>query len=320
MFRILGAALVLWLSFHGAVLAGPLYTVEELLPLPGYTIAHANAINESGQVVGYSYAPGPDPEAEAFGALVSATFWDQQGAWNIGAGGGTVAFNAIDINDVGQIVGIVRVNDNFPQPDDSGAIGGQDLGSGGSGNWATLAPGSFAPMPITSQGCFVDNMLYAISSTGYMLGGFGSGSGPTSIHSPNLDTFLCGLDVLQLYESGLALTGYGYVFDPLVDGSRQWVVVPTCAGEITGHMISPGSFGVPSVISPLEVSSQIAAGICDLAADAFTRDRHRNTSGQFIVNVGDRAFLFTAIPEPSTLALLGIGLAGLALGRRKRAA
>ena len=57
MFRMLGAALVLWLCFHGAVLASPLYTIEELLPLPGHTTAHAHALNDSGQVVGYSYMP-----------------------------------------------------------------------------------------------------------------------------------------------------------------------------------------------------------------------------------------------------------------------
>jgi hypothetical protein len=120
-----------------------------------------------------------------------------------------------------------------------------------------------------------------------------------------LDGALCGLTILELYESGLALTTQGYVFDPLVNGVHQWVTVPTCTGA-TG----------------------IAADICDLA-DGKLHDKQQNDSGQFILNVNNRAFLYTpcspfpgggstggcfpgpgAFPasEPATLALFAIAL------------
>lgn len=48
-FRILSATFVLWLCFRGTAIADVLYTLEESLPLPWYAVAHANAINDSGQ-------------------------------------------------------------------------------------------------------------------------------------------------------------------------------------------------------------------------------------------------------------------------------
>jgi hypothetical protein len=82
MFRMLGAALVLWLCFHGAVLASPLYTIEELLPLPGHTTAHAHALNDSGQVVGYSYMPLVG-EWPLNGSFVSPMFWENGTGQNL---------------------------------------------------------------------------------------------------------------------------------------------------------------------------------------------------------------------------------------------
>ena len=109
---------------------------------------------------------------------------------------------------------------------------------------------------------------------------------------------------LELYESGLALSSFGYLFDPFVDffydqgnpiavNSRQWVVVPSCTGDINGYAISGGIFDHPSVRLPLEVSDQVAAGICNLAATGELHDKQQNDSGQFILNVNNRAFLYT---------------------------
>lgn len=61
-------------------------------------------------------------------------------------------------------------------------------------------------------------------------------------------------------------------------------------------------------------SRSIEATICNLASTGYLKNKFQNASGQMIVNVpGDsflwdvpgRAFLYTPVPEPGSLALLG---------------
>ena len=318
MFRILSATFVLWVCLRGTALADVLYTVEELLPLPGFPIAHAYSVNDSGQVVGYSYLPAtyfPGTIAVVEPAQIAPMFWDGGTATALAAPSGGTVFVANDINNSGQIVGQGHgCNLSCDQPDDdTGFISLLN----GSGNWATVAPGSLASVPLNGPQCHQDDFLTAISDTGYMTSLAGG------ISSPNMSTDLCGLDVSALYESGLMLTDIGYVHDPLIDffydqgspiavNDRAWVVVPSCTGDVTGYALSGNSFGfTPPVPLPLEVSDQVAASICGLVGGEI-HDKDMNALGQFIVNVGDRAFLYSPVPAPGTLALLGLVLFPLA--------
>ena len=301
MFRILSATFVLWVCLRSTALADVLYTIEELLPLPGFPIAHAYSVNDSGQVVGYSYLPEtylPGTNIIVEPAQIAPMFWYGGTATALAAPSGETVFVANDINNSGQIVGQGHgCNLSCDQPDDdTGFISLLD----GSGNWATVAPGSLASVPVNGPQCFQDDFLTAISDTGYMTSLAGG------ISSPNMSTDLCGLDVSVLYESGLTLTDIGYVYDPFVDSVRQWVVVPSCSGDLAGYTFF-GSVGV---------SDQVAASICGLVGGEI-HDKHMNALGQFIVNEGDRAFLYSPVPAPGTLALLGLALLPLAWRLRR---
>jgi hypothetical protein len=190
---------------------------------------------------------------------------------------------ATDINNQGQIVGIHSICQGFCQQPEDGVGFGAGWGS------VLFKAGRFTELPGGVQCAVQDEFLYAITDSGYMLV---NGEVIHGLVSPNAGVPpACGFTFLEVYESGLALTTQGYLFDPLVDGRHQWVVVPTCSGDVTGYKVAADR-QVPAVVLPVEVSDQVAAGICGLVGGQI-HDKMQNESGQFILNVGDQAFLYT---------------------------
>jgi hypothetical protein len=193
------------------------------------------------------------------------------------------------------------------------------------GAWFTTVYADSPPIYPTDPINAGDGSIYRISNAGYMNGAT-QFFGPF-VSSPNTDVaginpFELGSyrDPIELYENGVAATPLGFLYDPIVNapdleifGERRWVIAPTCSDGAPAYLPSSSD---PSTGSP--VPDDIKQEICDLVATGFSRSRTQNARGQLIVNVGDRAFLYTPVPEPSALALLGIAFAGLGFARRRK--
>ena len=304
-----------------AAIAAPIYHVQELFPLPGHVSVYANAINAAGQVVGLSRSANGFTDAVLWSGATVRMLNPDHGP--IGQSGSS----ASDINDLGQIVGVgAACEADVPSDLAQGACGFirvTDVGMGpvahpfstanGYGNSVWLAdPTSQVPLPFGPTCGVSDRWLLHISNAGYVRGSIGLMS-PNAVFPNGIGrSDLCVPEVSQLFESGVAVTPMGYLYDALLDPDRTgraWVVAPTCTGDDPAHRLG----------SNVPVSDDVKATICDLVASSYVRDRQQNASGQIISNVNGRASLYTPVSEPGNLALLGSALTCLAFARRKRA-
>jgi hypothetical protein len=274
------------------------YHVQQLLPLPGDSKAHAISLNAGGQAVGWS---------RNNDGTTSAVLWDGGVVLNLSPGSRPdISYIAADINDLGQIVGfgVACSSDRCDEP--FGFHVGPWMGDG---PWAALAPGSSAPLP-TVEKCGTDSKALLVSNAGYTYV-------QTAVNSPHSDS-LClgslpgGRSVVELYENGVIALTDGFLYDPFVDyitlstgtefdvGRRMWLLFEGCAN---------GKHADLSDVHSFQVSDTLRAEMCGFINSGYSRDRQQNASGQFIQNIDGRAFLFTPVDAPGTLMLLLLGIA-----------
>jgi probable HAF family extracellular repeat protein len=282
-------------------LAGPIYLAEQLLPLSGDIFVQARAINAVGQVVGYSRSPE---------GRNSAVLWDDGDVIDLSPGATMgLGYVANDINDVGQIVGAGYVCEPscpefVPIPLSAGSR------VEGSGPEAWLTPDSTANVPILAD-CLLDDAEIMISNSG-RTASVGGVSGVTAGDDA------CISWPMGLLEDGVAIIPEGYLWEEPADapirpggipnGFPTWVVVPSCVDA----SISPYSF-----YGHVPLDGRVRTDVCGLVASSYSRNRLENASGQFFINADGRAFLFTPMPEPGSLALVAIALCALVSTSRR---
>jgi hypothetical protein len=278
------------------VAAEPIYTVRELRPPKGDVSAQATALNALGEVVGFS--------SSKFG-IATALKWSDGGREVLypDASGGGILFGAkaLDINDLGQAVGVVLgyVEFSFPEPPYY-YVGGTGPIVWGAGDFS-------------EPRCTLDDGAAKISNAGVVLNWTPC---VYTIDPADAARLEVGNAVgRRLYENGLVLNDAGTLgqalWGPLPDSpwddTRFWAVtdLSTCGA-------------LPDVDPESWLPRPWDTYICDLATTGYERSRTVNARGQYIVNNGNRAFLYTpytAISEPPSLAIVGLLLALLVVAR-----
>jgi YD repeat-containing protein len=294
--------------------------------LAGSSYAQPTGINDAGQVVGYSDAPGVSN---------TAVRWDAAGALtNIGAQAGWTESRAYGINNSGQVVG------------SSGSVGGYTAvrwdAAGNATSLGTLAG-------VASSEAFF------INDAGQAVGYVNAGAGDRAVRwdAAGAPTYLGavsggqGLRAYGMNNAGQAVgEGYGPVlrsfamFWDEAGTATRLPSLPTAAGAFAfginnlGQAVGQSLGGLPgtsAVIWDPVSGIQTVADYTGLSATwrffqaASINDRgdilalgqrtDANSFGWVVLHDPSRV----TVPEPSTFVLLGVGFGALLLARRRRA-
>jgi hypothetical protein len=284
------AALILFAETAPAT-AAPVYTVEELLPVEADVAAQAMALNANGEVVGFSVNALGIPSALKWRGgttevLYPATEGTEGREWS-----GAKAF---DINDVGLAVGVGLVYvEHYPKPPP------YVFGGAGPILWRIDNTAFFPPK------CNQDDDARKISNAGVVL----NDSGCVYSVDPADAAFLETRDAVgrRLYENGLVLNDAGNL------GQALWGPLPDSPWDDRRFWAETD---LSTCGSPASEDSPWDDYICELARTGYERSRTLNARGQYIVNKDNRAFLYTPVSEPPSLATACLLLAILVVARR----
>ena len=170
-----------------------------------------------------------------------------------------------------------------------------------------------------STGTFASGSTLGDITFTYDLGGIlmnvvdtlGTTSGDNSLGTDDGDLFLAGDEFSMGFARSQAIGLYFMIdlADPVFDGD----ILLTAGGE-TAIFDADASLGLTSDGADIFFLGIVIDGGSFTSADVTYDDL---AIGAFLFNVDD-VTVFTSVPEPGTLALLGLGVAGFTARRRRR--
>ena len=149
--------------------------------------------------------------------------------------------------------------------------------------------------------------------------------GNISFGGTSITTASAGVVTTIDYTSAVTTAAATEDFASIVDGTVAGFIDPWTVGPIASLWTVGGfSFEVTSIL--YNTAGSISNGFTDiiLAEGLITHDDYLTTSALFSWNASsitdEVTFSATAIPEPTTIALLGLGLIGFGAARRNKKA
>lgn len=167
------------------------------------------------------------------------------------------------------------------------------------------------------DGDLIDDVIFTTTDP-FGFNTVGPGSNMSYIHQPGLEgTSLLSPDLrVDFLVGAVGSLGFGFALDSFTEDDTASFYVYDAADNLLASVAQFGLYTLPDGIHPSNFPegyiSTSFSGVGSYALFDFTSD-----VGRYIIDDFEGTFGTTEVPEPTTLLLLGSGLVGVAVLRRK---